>query len=243
MALIAIPARYASTRFPGKPLVSIAGKTLIQRVVERAGESRLATAVYVATDDSRIHDHVVSFGGKAVMTASELRTGTDRLAAALGEIERREEMSIAHVVNLQGDEPLIDIAAVDRIIQTLRSEPIDAVTLCCPIRTAEEFSDRHVVKVVMDRQANALYFSRSPIPFDAIAQARKHVGVYGFQTSTLRAFARLEPTPLEQAESLEQLRLLQNGFTIRVLETGQPQIGVDSPEDVARVEDALARQS
>ncbi len=239
-AVIVIPARYASTRFPGKPLADIAGQTLIQRVYIRACMTRLALAVFVATDDSRIFDHVKSFGGRVVSTREDHQSGTDRIAEAVATVESTEGWSCDQVINLQGDEPLIDMASVDRLIETLQTEAaVDVATLACPIRTDEEFRDRDVVKVVTALNGDALYFSRSPIPHDGAALARRHIGVYGYQIATLRRFPRLDPSPLEQQEKLEQLRLLQNGFRIRVLETAKPHLGVDRPSDIARVVDEL----
>jgi 3-deoxy-manno-octulosonate cytidylyltransferase (CMP-KDO synthetase) len=238
-AVIVIPSRYGSTRFPGKPLVEIAGQTLIQRVYNRALAARRARAVWVATDDDRILEHVTSFGGKAVMTPSELRSGTDRIERALSSIEKEGGHRFEHVVNVQGDEPLIDPAEIDRIIDTLQAEAVDVVTLATPITTDDELRNPDVVKVVCSLTGDALYFSRAPIPHGALAAARRHVGIYGYQAPVLRRFAMLEPSPLEIEERLEQLRLLQNGFTIRVLETPKPHLGVDRPEDVARVEAEL----
>lgn len=242
-AVIVIPARYASTRFPGKPLADIDGKSLIQRVYERAVGSTLARAVYVATDDSRISDHVRSFGGRVVATREDHQSGTDRIEEALGEIEVAEGWSCDQIVNVQGDEPLIDIGSVDRVIEVLQSNSgVDVVTLACPLRGEDEFRDRDVVKVVTDLDGNALYFSRAPIPHDGVALARRHIGVYGYQARVLRAFPGLPPSPLEQQEKLEQLRLLQNGFRIRVLETDKPHLGVDRPSDIERVVNELRKQ-
>jgi len=235
--VIVIPARYASTRFPGKPLAPIAGVTLIRRVYERASRAERAAAVYVATDDDRIAQHVQNFGGNVVKPFGDYDSGTDRIAAALDMIEE----SFDQIVNVQGDEPLIDPAAIDRIMESLQTSGVDMATLACPIESDEEFASRDVVKVVTDRENNALYFSRSPIPHGSRELARRHVGLYGYQARALRAFAALPPSPLERAESLEQLRALQNGFTIRVLETDRPHLGVDRPEDVARVESELAK--
>jgi len=239
--IIVIPARYGSTRFPGKPLVSIAGRSLIERVHERAIRSTLASSVWIATDDDRIVEHVHSFGGKVVKTETNLATGTDRIAVALPAIEKIEGHRAEQVVNLQGDEPLIDISGVDRIIRTLQETDADVVTLSCPIHTDDEFLSRDVVKVVTDLHQNALYFSRAPVPYGSRQLARRHVGVYGYQARVLRHFPNLEPTPLEIAESLEQLRVLQNGYKIRLIETTAPHLGVDRPEDVARIENELAR--
>jgi 3-deoxy-manno-octulosonate cytidylyltransferase (CMP-KDO synthetase) len=233
-AVIVIPARWASTRFPGKPLAMIAGVSLIQRVYERAVRSTRAGAVFVATDDDRIADHVASFGGRFVRPKGEFQSGTDRIAASLdllgGEFDQ--------VVNVQGDEPLIDIDSVDRIIDILQSTGVDMATLATPIESDEERQSRDVVKVVTQLNGNALYFSRAPL-----AGAMRHVGIYGYQTSVLRALAALPPSPLEREESLEQLRALQNGFNISVVQTTKAHLGVDRPEDVARVEYELAKHA
>ncbi len=228
-AVIVIPARWASTRFPGKPLAMIAGLSLIQRVYQRARRAKRSNAVFVATDDQRIADHVASFGGQVVQPKGEFQTGTDRIAASLallgGEFDR--------VINVQGDEPLVDAEAIDRIIEAL--EDSDMATLACPIEGEEELRSRDVVKVVTALDGTALYFSRAPL-----AGAQRHIGLYGYQTRVLRALATLQPSPLERAESLEQLRALQNGFKIQVLHTAKPHLGVDRPEDVLRVEKELA---
>lgn len=242
-AAIIIPSRWASTRFPGKPLAMIAGRSLVQRVWERvAASARAAGAVYIATDDPRIFDHVESFRGKVVMTPEHCATGTDRVAIALNLIEEKEQNRFDQVVNVQGDEPLIDLRSVERVIETLQTATRpDIVTLACPIRDQDEFASRDVVKVVCDLEGNALYFSRAPIPHGARDRALRHIGLYGYQSEAIRRFVTLAPTPLEQAESLEQLRALQNGYKIRVLETSSPHLGVDRPEDVARIEKELAK--
>ena len=236
-AVIVVPARWASTRFPGKPLAMIAGTSLIQRVHDRAVLSRKAAAVVVATDDDRIAEHVLSFGGRVVRPQGEFRTGTDRIAAALPLLG----MSCDQIINVQGDEPLIDIGAVDRVIERLQEGGCDLATLACPIGDDHDFRSPDIVKVVLDEAGNALYFSRSPIPHGGPAGALRHIGLYGYQTSVLEALARLPASPLEQAESLEQLRALQNGFKIAVLQTASPHLGVDRPEDVERVEHELAK--
>ena len=236
-AVIVIPARWASTRFPGKPLVMIGGTSLIQRVYERAVGSRKASAVVVATDDDRIAGHVVSFGGRVVRPEGEFRTGTDRIAAALPLLGT----SFDQVINVQGDEPLIDMDAVDRVIDRLQAAGCDLATLACPIGGEQEYRSPDIVKVVLDASGNALYFSRAPIPHGGPAGALRHIGLYGYQTAVLQALAALSPSPLEQSESLEQLRALQNGFKIAVLQTASPHLGVDRPEDVERVEHELAK--
>ncbi len=241
--LIVIPARWASTRFPGKPLAMIAGVSLIQRVYERAAGSRRAAAVYVATDDDRIFRHVVDFGGRAVRPHGDFQSGTDRIAAALAVIEKSEGRAYDRVVNVQGDEPLIDVRSVDAVLDVLAEAGVDMATLACPIDTDEEYLSRDVVKVVRDNRGDALYFSRAAIPYGGRGQALRHVGLYGYQARVLRTFASMPPSPLERAESLEQLRALQNGFKIRVLLTNKPHLGVDRPEDVARVETELAKDA
>jgi 3-deoxy-manno-octulosonate cytidylyltransferase (CMP-KDO synthetase) len=227
----------------------IAGVSLIQRVYERAAMCARASAVYVATDDDRIAEHVVSFGGRVVRPAGEFQSGTDRIAASLDLLDQPYD----HIVNVQGDEPLIDVSSVDKIFVTLSMSGVDMATLSCPIETDEEFQSRDVVKVVTAVDGDALYFSRAPIPFFAATTAgapapspatrQRHIGLYGYQAGVLRALAMLPPSSLERAESLEQLRALQNGFKIRVVQTEKPHLGVDRPEDVARVESELARSN
>ncbi|HEV8658402.1 MAG TPA: 3-deoxy-manno-octulosonate cytidylyltransferase [Thermoanaerobaculia bacterium] len=236
-AVIVIPARWASTRFPGKPMAMISGVSLIQRVYERASKSERADAVYVATDDDRIAEHVVRFGGRAVQPEGAFATGTDRIAAALPLFDEIYDQ----VINVQGDEPLIDVRSIDDVIAALDLPDVDMVTLACPIDSEDEYQSRDVVKVVTDLTGNALYFSRAPIPFGSRTLARRHIGLYGYQSGVLRALAETAPSPLEAAESLEQLRALQNNFNIRVLHSDMPHLGVDRPEDIERVERELAR--
>ena len=233
-AVILIPARWASTRFPGKPLAMIAGISLIQRVYERAKRARRASAIFVATDDARIADHVKAFGGKVVLPRGEFHSGTDRIAAALGLLGEEFDQ----VVNVQGDEPLIDADSIDRLIEALQTTGSDMATLACPLENEQELQSRDIVKVVAALDGSALYFSRAPL-----AGAERHIGLYGYQAPVLRALAALAPSPLERAESLEQLRALQNGFKIRVLQTSKPHLGVDRPEDVLRVEQELANMA
>jgi 3-deoxy-manno-octulosonate cytidylyltransferase (CMP-KDO synthetase) len=232
-AVIVIPARWASTRFPGKPLAMIAGVSLIQRVYERAVRARRAAAVYVATDDARIAEHVESFGGRVLQPEGDFQSGTDRIAAAL----RLLGDSYDAAINVQGDEPLIDPEVIDRLISALSES--DMTTLGCPLFTDDEFQARDIVKVVTDLTGHALYFSRAPI--GSRDTALRHIGIYGYRAEALQRFTALPPAPLERAESLEQLRALQNGLRIRVLQTSKPHLGVDRPEDVWRVESELAR--
>ncbi|MCA1732732.1 MAG: 3-deoxy-manno-octulosonate cytidylyltransferase [Acidobacteria bacterium] len=240
-SLIIIPSRWGSTRFPGKPLVRIAGASLIAHVISRALKSRRAAGVWVATDDDRIAAEAVAAGAEVVQPPGEFASGTDRIAAAFDAIEKTTGRSWEQVINVQGDEPLLEVDLVDAMIAELESDPIDMATLCCPLGSEEEYLDPNVVKVVLDGRKNALYFSRSPIPHGDWKFARRHVGVYGFQSAALRRFRSLPPSPLECAERLEQLRALENGFTIRVLETDAPHSGVDRPEDVRKIEQELAR--
>lgn len=234
--MIVIPARWASSRFPGKPLAPIAGVSLIQRVYERAKQSRRATEVYVATDDDRIAGHVEGFGGKVVKPEGEFQSGTDRIAAALPLIGG-EPFDI--IINVQGDEPLIDVNGVDRLIERLEMSISGMATLASPLESDEEFHARDVVKVVLDSIGNALYFSRAPI--GSRDTALRHIGVYAYRRPVLERFVALPPSPLEKAESLEQLRAVQSGFKIAVLKTTKAHHGVDRPEDVARIESELAR--
>jgi 3-deoxy-manno-octulosonate cytidylyltransferase (CMP-KDO synthetase) len=237
-SVIVIPARWASTRFPGKPLAPIAGVSLIRRVYERAAGSKGANAVVVATDDARIFEHVTSFRGRCVQPEGDFATGTDRIAAALPLLETNDA-PFDVVVNVQGDEPLIDISSVDALIARLEQSPVGIATLACPIETDEEYAARDVVKVVIDSVGNALYFSRGMI--GSRETALRHIGVYAYRRAAIERFVQLEPSTLERAESLEQLRALQNGMRIAVTRTAKPHLGVDRPEDVARVEAELAR--
>jgi 3-deoxy-manno-octulosonate cytidylyltransferase (CMP-KDO synthetase) len=211
----------------------IAGVSLIQRVYERASRSKRAESVVVATDDDRIADHVASFGGCFVKPEGEFQSGTDRIAASLDLLDETYDQ----VINVQGDEPLIDVDSIDEVIDVLQETGVDMATLASRIDHDDELQSRDVVKVVTALCGDALYFSRSPL-----AGAQRHVGLYGYQTDVLRTLASLAPSPLELAESLEQLRALQNGFKIRVVQTSKPHLGVDRPEDVARVEHELAEK-
>lgn len=240
-AVIVIPARYLSTRFPGKPLAVIRGKSLIQRVYERAVTSRRANQICIATDDERIEQHAAAFGALVIRTSPDLPTGTDRIAAALPLLEEKTGNAFEIIINVQGDEPLIDMTGVDRMIEVLEQNDSDVVTLACPLEYPSQFSAPDVVKVVSSSAGYALYFSRAPIPHGGESIARRHIGVYGYRRSALRAFASLPQSSLERSESLEQLRLLENGFRIRLLESAAPHLGVDRPEDVQRIEHELDR--
>lgn len=232
-AVIVIPARWASTRFPGKPLAMIAGVSLIQRVYERAVQARRAAAVYVATDDARIAEHVESFGGRVLQPEGDFQSGTDRIAAAL----RLLDDSYDAVINVQGDEPLIDPEVIDRLTAALDS--CEMATLACPLLTDEELHAHDIVKVVTDLGGHALYFSRAPL--GSRETALRHIGIYAYRAGFLQRFAALPPGRLEQLESLEQLRVLEAGERIAVGLSPVPfPAGVDSPDDLARA-DARAR--
>jgi 3-deoxy-manno-octulosonate cytidylyltransferase (CMP-KDO synthetase) len=274
-SIVVIPARYESTRFPGKALALIAGRPMIEHVYERAARARGITRVLVATDDDRIARAVERFGGQAVMTSAAHATGTDRLA----EVAARIECDV--IVNVQGDEPLVEPTMIEQAIAPFRDDPELLMTsLRARIVDAAELADPNVVKVVVDRQDFALYFSRAPIPFtrdaaavtavgphfsaanpgptdqpplklrrsaEALAKAEvgpycgwRHVGLYGYRRAFLPAFAALPPSPLEQTERLEQLRALEHGVRIKVLETPHFSIGVDTPADLAKVDALLA---
>jgi 3-deoxy-manno-octulosonate cytidylyltransferase (CMP-KDO synthetase) len=239
---VAIPARYASTRFPGKPLTPIAGRPMLEHVWRRACEAG-AEEVVVATDDDRIAAAADGFGATVCMTRSDHASGTDRLAEVA---QARGWPDDAIVVNLQGDEPLMPPVVLRQVAEDLAAFPDAALaTLSVPIADADadERDEPNVVKVVTDRAGYALYFSRAPIPYPrmpAAAPAHRHLGIYAYRAGFLRRFSGLEPAPIERAEQLEQLRALWHGHRIHVTEAAAvPAAGVDAPGDVARVEAAL----
>jgi 3-deoxy-manno-octulosonate cytidylyltransferase (CMP-KDO synthetase) len=240
-ALVVIPARYGSTRFEGKPLAMLAGKPMIVHVLQRARAAKSATLVVVATDDARIQRAVEAHGGEARMTASTHATGTERVA----EVARAIECDL--VVNVQGDEPLLEPGMVDEVVNLLRADPrADMATLMTPLASEEEFRNPNVVKVVADLNGNALYFSRAPIPCPRVSDVAlrcAHIGIYAYRREFLLEFPGLAPTPLEQTESLEQLRALEHGRRIRVAQTRCPYHGVsvDTPGDLAAVAAILAK--
>lgn len=235
-----IPARYAAKRFPGKPLAEIAGKPMIQRVWEQVRQAQKISRVIVATDDERIRAAVEKFGGEAMMTRADHSTGTDRIA----EIAASHEAEI--FINVQGDEPLVSPEAIDTLAEAISSDPeVQLATLAVPVKVPADIMDPNVVKVVLDFDDNALYFSRAPIPWvrdnGSATHARhlKHLGLYAYRRSALIEYNTLPPGDLERVEQLEQLRWLENGFKIRVAETEHDSVSVDVPEDVARVESLL----
>jgi 3-deoxy-manno-octulosonate cytidylyltransferase (CMP-KDO synthetase) len=245
--VIVIPARYASTRFPGKPLADIAGKPMIQWVWERCHQATLASEVLVATDDDKIKDAVESFGGIVVMTDPELASGTERIAAAA------QDYDADIYVNVQGDEPLIPPETIDASIRPLLDDAqIDIGTAAVPISDPEDLVNPNIIKVVCDLKSQALYFSRSPIPFLRDAESvdlmteslfRKHIGIYAFRKNALERFSALAQSPLEKAEKLEQLRALQHGMRIHVAAVMSSSIAVDVPDDVEKVLQYLSQNA
>lgn len=240
-----IPARYASSRFEGKVLADILGKPMVQYVYERASCAKMLNKVIVATDDKRIYDVVKGFGGNVQMTG-ECDTGTDRVAVVA------EQISCDVVVDIQGDEPLIEPKQIDMMLQSFVDRPsVQVCTLKERIHTTEDYLDRNVVKVVTNNQGDALYFSRGPIPgtpinqehtFDEKSLVYRHIGIYAFRKEQLLTFTSWERTPYEITEGLEQLRFLEHGIPIHVVETDTPLIGVDVPDDLERVKEILEKR-
>lgn len=248
-ALIVIPARYASTRFPGKPLAPLCGRPLIQHVYDNARGSKLAQEVVVATDDKRIFDAVRGFGAEAVMTDPEHASGTDR-AAEVTRMPRYRAYDI--IVNVQGDEPLISPGVIDASIRLLDDERAEIGTLARLISNGEDIGNPNVVKAVIGQEGFALYFSRAPVPYhrdgwknlDAVGTSRgigayQHIGIYAYRKDTLLTLAGLSPSPLERIEKLEQLRALEHGMRIKVGLTDYESVGVDTPDDLRKVEKCL----
>jgi 3-deoxy-manno-octulosonate cytidylyltransferase (CMP-KDO synthetase) len=240
--VVVIPARYGATRLPGKPLVSLAGKPMIERVHERAKMAKTPDRVIVATDDERIRQAVEAFGGEARMTRPDHRTGTERVAEVAAHVEGNV------FVNVQGDEPLLDPAALDAAVNALLEEPgADVATVATLIKTTTDIMDPNVVKVVLDFDGNALYFSRAPIPWvrDAASKIQvrhwKHLGLYVFLRDALLDYPTLPQGELERIEQHEQLRWIENGVKIRVAEVEHDAVSVDVPEDIARVEKLLQK--
>ena len=234
-----IPARYASSRFEGKPLVDLLGKPMVQHVYESACRAETLDAVIVATDDERIYDVVTQFGGNVEMTGA-CETGTERVAAVA------ERLKCDIVANIQGDEPLLKPAQIDLMLRPLLNKPeVQVCTLKQRVKTAIDYRDINVVKVVTDLQGNALYFSRASMPGKVTETelhkfpVYRHVGLYAYRREQLLAFTRWDRTPYELAEGLEQLRFLENGVPIHVVETDTPLIGVDVPADLERVKQIL----
>jgi 3-deoxy-manno-octulosonate cytidylyltransferase (CMP-KDO synthetase) len=236
LAIVAIiPARYASTRLPGKALADLDGRPMIEHVYRRVSLARILSDVIVATDDLRIATRVSDFGGKARLTKATHETGTDRLA------EVAASLDCDVVVNVQGDEPLIDPRAIEELVAPFASDPsVQMTTLFRRIHDAAELNNPNITKIVIDRGGFALYFSRAPIPYlrdprSGWPPLYRHIGLYAYRRSALLVLASLEPTPLERAESLEQLRALEHGIRIKAVETEYESFGVDTPEDLEEV--------
>ena len=222
-SICVIPARYSSTRLPGKPLKDICGKPMICRVWERASRAQSVAEVIVATDDERILQAVEKNSGRAMMTRADHKTGTDRLDV---------------IVNVQGDEPLIEPALIDELVAEFADDRLQMATVATELTDADEMQNPNNVKVVVDSNSNALYFSRSLIPYPrnvGKSPVFKHIGIYAYRRNFLLAYAKMNPTPLEQSESLEQLRALENGFKIRVIKSACRFVGVDTEEDLKLV--------
>jgi 3-deoxy-manno-octulosonate cytidylyltransferase (CMP-KDO synthetase) len=246
-AIGVIPARYASTRFPGKPLHPLLGRPMIQWVCERVARAKTLDEVLVATDDERIRDRVAAFGARVILTSNKHPSGTDRVGEATAGLDAEL------VVNIQGDEPLIDPADVDSVVQELITHPeADMATLAVPLLDEEAFRDPSVVKVVTDGRGRALMFSRAPIPWHRDGStagqpvpkgALQHVGLYAYRREFLQRFCQWGPSPLEEIESLEQLRALEHGAHVRVALSENRPVGVDTPADAAAAEARLREES
>ena len=236
-----IPARYASTRFPGKPLVDIQGKSMIQRVYEQCIKADKLSSVLIATDDQRIYDHVISFGGKAWMTSHEHQSGTDRCAEI---IESGKAGDWDAVINIQGDEPYIHPEQINLLCEVMQEKSVAIGTLVKKIDAQSELFYHNNVKVVLNNKLDAIYFSRSPIPFNRNfpedewlkhSTYYKHIGIYGYKTKTLLEISKLAKTNLEITESLEQLRWIENGYQIKAAVTNLESIAIDTPDDLLKI--------
>ena len=239
-----IPARYDSTRFPGKPLARISGKSIIRRVYEQCNLSAKLDKTIVATDDERIYQHIIGFGGEAVMTSTKHLNGTSRCFEALQNEEKETGISYDVVINIQGDEPFIEPEQIDKIASVFIDSSVQIGTLAKKINNYEELFNPNVVKLVTDNENEALYFSRHPIPFvrdvdkkDWLEHATffKHIGIYGYRKDILMEITKLEPGKLELTERLEQLRWIENGYKITVDFTEHDSIGIDTPEDLLKL--------
>jgi 3-deoxy-manno-octulosonate cytidylyltransferase (CMP-KDO synthetase) len=241
-----IPARYASTRFPGKPLAMISGKTMIQRVYEQAKKSGCLAGVIVATDDQRIFDHVTGFGGIALMTSPLHRSGTDRCQEAVQIMQDATgtDLSSNIVINIQGDEPFLDAGQIDQLAALFDRPEVNIATLAHRITRFEELENPNIVKVVFNTQKRVLLFTRSAVPYQRNVPVKewmarhsyyKHIGIYGFRMAVLQQITSLPASPLETTESLEQLRWIENGYDIYVDITDIESVAIDTPEDLLKL--------
>jgi 3-deoxy-manno-octulosonate cytidylyltransferase (CMP-KDO synthetase) len=236
-AAAVIPARFQSTRFPGKPLALILGKPMLQWVYEGVRQARLLDRVIIATDDSRIHEAARGFGAEAVMTSAAHASGTERAAEVASALD--EEI----IVNVQGDEPLITGESIDRLVSGLASAGVLMASLMAKVTDLGLIGDPHVVKVVTDESGKALYFSRAPLPYQAPDFFYQHVGIYAYRRNYLLALAHMSSTRLERHEKLEQLRALEHGDGIKMIEIERPTLSVDTPEDIIKVESFLKKRT
>ena len=223
---IIIPARYASTRLPGKPLIKIGGKSIIQWVYEKAKQAKSADEVVVATDDKRIYDEVISFGGLVRMTSPNHKCGSDRIAEIVS-----GDANIGIAVNVQGDEPMIDPESIDKAIEAIKESDADISTLIRVIKDKEEITNPNVVKCVVSKSGMAMYFSRSPIPYErneGKSPVYAHIGLYAYKSDSLLKMTKMEQTPLEMSESLEQLRALENGMRIKTVVVSYSPVGIET---------------
>lgn len=236
-AAAVIPARFQSTRFPGKPLALILGKPMIKWVYEGVRQARLLDRVIIATDDSRIYEAARSFGAEAAMTSAAHASGTERAAEVAAALD--EEI----IVNVQGDEPLITGESIDRLVSGLASSGMLMASLMAKVADLDLMGDPHVVKVVTDESGRALYFSRAPLPYLAPDFFYQHIGIYAYRRNYLLTLARMSPTRLERHEKLEQLRALEHGDSIRMIEIDRPILSVDTPQDIIKVENFLKNRT
>lgn len=237
-----IPARYESQRFPGKLLAKLGGKTLIQNTYENASKCDALNEIFVATDDQRIFDHVQEFGGKAVMTSSSCPTGTDRIVETAKSLDKN-----SIIVNVQGDEPLVKASVIKAVaLELVHRIDLPMTTAIVPIKNPEDLQCPNIVKCVMDKNGRALYFSRAPIPHSRDGYRgvhHAHLGIYAYRHPFLMTYASLSPTPLQQSEALEQLKVLEHGYAIGCVVVDDLPLGVDTPEDLKKVQELICKQS
>lgn len=232
-----IPARYGATRFPGKPLAMIAGKPLIQRVYEQARKAKNLQRLIIATDDERIMSAARAFGADVQMTSPDHQSGTERVA------EVAEGLDTPIIINIQGDEPLLQGQMIDDLVGVLQDDSIPMATLASKVTELERIQNQDIVKVVADKNGKALYFSRSPLPFQSADYFNQHIGIYGYQKEFLMQFHALPVSRLEACEKLEQLRALENGYTIKIISTPFQVLSVDTPEDIMAVEKFIQKET
>lgn len=232
-----IPARYQSRRFPGKPLALIQGKPMIQRVYELAREAKFLDRLIIATDDEKILEAAEDFGAEVQMTSPLHNSGTERVA------EVAKEIKTSIVINIQGDEPLLRREMIDDLVEALQDKAIPMATLAAKQKNMDLLYDNNVIKVAADREGFASNFSRSPLPFETSDYFLQHIGIYGYQKEFLLAFCEIPPSKSEKTENLEQLRALENGYKIKIIETQFSTLSVDSPQDIIKVENFLNREA